>query len=291
MISKYFSVAKNNLELQSVVTLITLVINTLTFYLVTVLIIFALLSNYVLGYLESRAQLTVYFKDTVNEEYILNVKADLIKNSNISDVAYTSKEDALKLFLNLYQNEPLLTESVDAGIFPASLDIRVKDISTIDYIANSIKSKEGVEEISYFKEALDKFKSWSTGIKYVGVTIVGVMLFISFLIVLVFTGVSIKERSEEIRIMRLLGATDSYITGPFFAQSILISILSTIFSMVLLLSLIPFVEPFVLEKFAGIPIPTFDFIKLAGVFVVVLLINLFVSLFGTAFGVKKYMNF
>ena len=291
MILKYFKTAKNNLELQSIVTLVSLVINTLTFFLVTVLLIFTFLSSYVLSYLESRAQITVYFKDTATEEYILELKSSLSENTNISDISYTSKQDALNLFLKLYESEPLLTESVDAGIFPASLDIRVKDIGKIEDIANSIKSKEGVEEISYFKEALSKFKSWSNGIKYIGLAFVTIMIFISFLIILVFTGVSIKERSEEIRIMRLLGATDSYITGPFYAQGLIVSVISSIFSVVLVLSIVPFAEPFILEKFRGIPIPNFDFIKLLIVFVTVLFMNSFISFFGTFVGVKKYMNF
>lgn len=282
--------AKKTMQLQSVITFVSIVVSTLTFFLVTVFVVFALMSNSILSYLESRAQLTAYFQDTVDEEYILSIKKDLSAMPEVTDVTYTSKDQALQIFLNLYESEPLLTEDVDAGIFPASLDVRVKDINDLDKISKILKDKDGVEEISFFKEALEKFKSWSNGVKYIGLSLVSSMLFVSFLIILVVTGISIRDKSDEIRIMRLLGATNGYIQGPFFVQSIIISFISSIFSLILFMGIVPFIEPFVLQRFTGIPIPTANFLNLLLVFVVILGANLFLSLLGTFVAVKKYMN-
>lgn len=288
--TRSFKHAKKTMQLQSVITFVSIVVSTLTFFLVTVFVVFALMSNSILSYLESRAQLTAYFQDTVDEEYILSIKKDLSAMSEVTDVTYTSKDQALQIFLNLYESEPLLTEDVDAGIFPASLDVRVKDINDLDKISKILKDKDGVEEISFFKEALEKFKSWSNGVKYIGLALVSSMLFVSFLIILVVTGISIRDKSDEIRIMRLLGATNGYIQGPFFVQSVIISFISSIFSLILFMGIVPFIEPFVLQRFTGIPIPTANFLNLLLVFAVIFGANLFLSLLGTFVAVKKYMN-
>lgn len=282
--------AKNTMKLQSVITFVSVLTNTLTFFLLTVFVVFALISNFMLGYLESRAQLTAYFQDTVGEEYILSVQQELASLEVVNDVTYTSKQEALQIFLDLYESEPLLTEDVDAGIFPASLDVRINDINNLDSVADFLKEKDGIEEISFFKEALEKFKSWSNGLKYIGLALVTMMMTISFLIILVVTGISIRDKSEEIRIMRLLGATKGYIQNPFFVQTAIISLLSSSFAIMMFMALVPFVEPFLISRFTGIPLPTFNPLNLLIVFCIVFSINISLSMLGTFVAVKKYMN-
>lgn len=287
---RYFQTASDNIKMQSIITFISIVTSTLTFFLLSCFLSFALLSNYLLNFLESKAQITVYFQDTATEEHILDTKKKLVELDFVTDVAYTSKEEALNIFLDLYETEPLLVESVDVGIFPASLDVRVRDIADLDKTSEVLKEVDHIEEISYFKEALDQFKSWSNGIKYVGSVLVSALLLISFLVILLVTGITIRDKSEEIRIMKLLGATDSYIQGPFFAQTVLISLISSLFSVIMFMGLLPFVEPFVRQQFSTIPIPPVGFLTVLYIFAIQFAVNLFISFSGTLVAVKKYMN-
>lgn len=287
---RYFQTASDNIKMQSIITFISIVTSTLTFFLLSCFLSFALLSNYLLNFLESKAQITVYFQDTATEGHILDTKKKLVELDFVTDVAYTSKEEALNIFLDLYETEPLLVESVDVGIFPASLDVRVRDIADLDKTSEVLKEVDHIEEISYFKEALDQFKSWSNGIKYVGSVLVSALLLISFLVILLVTGITIRDKSEEIRIMKLLGATDSYIQGPFFAQTVLISLISSLFSVIMFMGLLPFVEPFVRQQFSTIPIPPVGFLTVIYIFAIQFAVNLFISFSGTLVAVKKYMN-
>ena len=145
---RYFKTASDNLKMQSVITFVSLITSTLTFFMLSCFLSFALLSNYLLNFLESKAQITVYFQDSASQDHILDVKKQLLDQDFVSDVSYTSKEEALNIFLNLYESEPLLTENVDVGIFPASLDVRVKDISDLDKASEFLKNTDEIEEIS-----------------------------------------------------------------------------------------------------------------------------------------------
>lgn len=287
---KSFRKAKKNLALNSIVTFVSIVIGTLTFFLLSLFLYFAYLSNHVLQTLESRAQITVYFQDSADEDYILSLKKDLLNMKEVKEVNYTSKDTALKIFKEMYQSEPLLTENIDSEILPASLDVNANDIADLDKISSYLKGKDKIEEISYFKDELTKFKSFSNGIKYIGVALILLMLFITFLIDLVLVGVTIRERSEEIKISRLLGATDIYIEGPFFAQGSIVAFLSSLFSIVLFIAVLPFIEPFVFEKFSGIPIPSLTIISAVIIFMLSYFVNLLLSFFGTFVALKKYMN-
>lgn len=287
---KSFKKAKKNLALNSIVTFVSVVVGTLTFFILCLFIYFAFVSNHILQTLESRAQLTVYFQDLADEDYILSVKKELLNMKEVKTVSYTSKDTALKIFRDMYESEPLLTENIDSEILPASLDVSVKDINDLDKISTILKSKDKVEEISYFKDELAKFKSFSNGVKYVGVSLVSLMLFITFLINLVLVGVTIRERSEEIKISKLLGASDIYIEGPYFAQGSIVAFLTSLFSIILFIAVLPFIEPFIFEKFTGIAIPSFTVFAVVLVFLIAYFINLTLSLLGTFVALKKYMN-
>ncbi|PIR43161.1 hypothetical protein COV24_04315 [candidate division WWE3 bacterium CG10_big_fil_rev_8_21_14_0_10_32_10] len=285
------NVAKSNIKMQSILTFVSILTNTLTFFILSCFLAFALLSNYLLGFLESRAQLTVYFLDSASEQSILDLRKELLDMPQVTEVKYTSKEEAYKIFLNIFESQPLLTESADAAKLPASLDIWVKDINNMDIVSDFLKNKDGIEEIKYFKDALQTFKKWSTGIKYVGLILISIMLVQSFLTILIVTGVSIRDMSEEIKVTKLLGATNGYVQGPFFAQGFIISFISSLFSVVLFMSVVPFAEPFIRQSFSGVPIPTFSFLTLALLFGAQFVVNLFLSLSGTFVAVKKYLNF
>lgn len=287
---KSFKKAKKNLALNSIVTFVNIVIGTMTFFILCLFLYFAFVSNHILQTLESRAQITVYFQDLADENYILSIKKEFLEMKEVKSVSYTSKDTALKIFRDMYESEPLLTENIDSEILPASLDVSVNDINDLDKIASILKSKEKVEEISYFKDELVKFKSFSNGVKYVGLILTSLMLFITFLINLVLVGVTIRERSEEIKISKLLGATDTYIEGPYFAQSSIVAFLTSLFSIILFIAVLPFIEPFIFEKFTGISIPYFTVFSVVVVFLISYFINLTLSLFGTFFALRKYMN-
>lgn len=284
------SVAKNNIKMQSVLTFVSILTGTITFFLLTCFLAFALLSNFLLGFLESRSQVTVYFRDSVEESSIVAIRDELSNMSEVSQARYTSKEEALEIFVNMFKTEPLLTDNVEAGVLPASIDIWVTNIDDLDKVTEYVKEKEGIEEIVYFEEALQTFKQWSDGIKMTGIILISLLLLQSFLIVLVVTAVTIRDMSEEIRIMRLLGATSWYIQGPFFAQSAIISFLSSLFSVVMFMAVIPFAEPFVLGSFSGVPIPALSFLAVGALFLVQLTINLLLSFAGTFVALKKYLT-
>jgi len=70
---RYFKTASDNLKMQSVITFVSLITSTLTFFMLSCFLSFALLSNYLLNFLESKAQITVYFQDSASQDHILDV--------------------------------------------------------------------------------------------------------------------------------------------------------------------------------------------------------------------------
>ena len=218
-------------------TLATVLVMTLTLFITSIFAVVSLTANSVLGYLEGRPQITVFFKNDFAEDKILSVERDLKNQANIASVNYISKEDAFKFYLGEHKNEQNLIESVSSDIFPPALEIKAQKISDLETIAAKMSKSEGVDEVIFFRDVINTFKSWVDASRIIGLSLISVLAFISLFIILITVGMTIRSRSEEIEIMKLLGATDDYIRLPFLTQGFLYGLVSGFLSPLVLLGL------------------------------------------------------
>ncbi len=199
--------------------------------------------------LEEGVLVSAYFKNDVPEENIMLAKAKLEKDIRVLNVKYVSKEDAFKIFTQLNKDDKLLLESVTASILPASLEIKTTQIGDIEVIAGELKSYDGVEDVRFFRDAVNNFRGWSRIINMTGLILVGVFLFISFSVIVVALRLTISAKGQEISILRLVGASDSFIKRPLVLQAMIYSVVSSIIASIILLAVL---NLFVYESFAGL---------------------------------------
>lgn len=199
--------------------------------------------------LEEGVLVSAYFKNDVPEENIKLEQAKLQKDPRVLEVNYVSKEDAFKIFTELNKDDKLLLESVTASILPASLEVRTTKIGDIEVMANELRSVDGVEDVRFFKDAVNNFRGWSRVINLTGLVLVGVFLFISFSVVVVALRLTINSKGTEISILRLVGASDKFIKRPLILQALIYSLVSAVIASIILLAVL---NLFVYEAFAGL---------------------------------------
>jgi cell division transport system permease protein len=191
-----------------------------------------------------KIDISVYLTDEVannqdqQDQLITNIKS----LDNVKSVEYISKDDALASYKEQNKNnlDLLVAISQTDNPLPASLLIKPIDTDNIQPIKDFLESpdikKLQSEETSYSgdrKEAIDKIASATTFIRRAGVLSVIVFAMISMLIIFNTIRMAIFNRREELAIMRLLGASTSYIRGPFVVETILYGIISAIISVIL----------------------------------------------------------
>lgn len=195
-------------------------------------------TNSLLRSLESKAQVTVFFKTPTPEEEILAIKKDLEASPLLEKVKYVSQVEALKIYLGQHQNNPALLESVSSNILPASLEIKTRNIGSLNEVADKVSQNKSVDEVVFFKDVIESFRRWSLVFKIVGFCLAFLMIAISLLVVLLAVGISVKIRADEIETMRLLGATDVQVTLPFLWQGSFYGFFSSLVSLVALLAVL-----------------------------------------------------
>ncbi len=190
-----------------------------------------------------KIDISVYLKDDVTTAQRDKLLTDVKALPNVSSVSYVSKDEALTSYKkqNAGNADLLVAISQTDNPLPASLQIKPRDVNKIGDIKTFLEKKDiqalQSDETSYSgdrKEAVDKITRATSFMRRAGVVGVLVFAFISMLIIFNTIQMAIFNRRDELTIMRLLGASTSFIRGPFVVESILYGIISAIISVALL---------------------------------------------------------
>jgi cell division transport system permease protein len=273
-----------------------ILIMTVTFVLLGLLINIIVFSQTAVRYLEEQAQVTAFFKDDYSVDQINSLKDKLSGDKRVSSVIYVSKEDALRIFQEINKDEPVLLESVSAGILPASLEIRSANIANLKPIAEELNGVDGVEEVRYFEDVISKFKYWSTIIYITGTLLVLVFFIISYSVVIAALRTTINSKGAELEIMKLVGASDDYVKSPFIHQGVYFGMFSAFIASVLMILLgVGITVSNVFPKGLGLAFIPGVFVT-PWIFSVILTVVLLGSGFllgylGSSAAIKRYLNY
>ncbi len=222
---------------------VAVVVMASAFFVTSVFAVASYGSYRLLDYFESQAQVTGFFKDEATEADILSIKSSIEATGLVETATYVSKEEALNIYVNRFNEDPALLESIAANILPASLDIRAKDSEDLPQIAQLLKAEVLVEDVSFREDILEKLLKITKGAQLIQVILVILQLFSTTFMVLITIALVIQYRRDEIEIMRLVGATRRQVALPFILQAIFYGLLGALFSAAVIVPALPQVMP------------------------------------------------
>jgi len=286
----------SNIKKESLLSVSNILVMTVTFFLLGVFIFVVATTQTALKYLEKQAQVTAFFKDDFTEQSILDLKKKYEADVRVKEIAYLSKEEAYKIFTEMNKDEPTLLQSVSASILPASLEFKTKNLADLSGLADELSKTDGVEEVKFLKDVIDRFRFWSMAVFIGGFSLVTVFLLISFTIVITTLRTAINSKGTELEIMKLVGASDSYVKSPFIFLGVLFGIISSFIAGLLVLILgITLRQTGIIPKnlFLGF-IYGFEINSIIFTFLLwfmLLLFGVFLGWLGSYTAIKKYLNY
>lgn len=181
---------------------------------------------------EEGVAITVLFDEGTSEEDILSIGEKLTKRSEVSSVVYVSAEEAWKNYQEIYfKDAPELADAfVDDNPLAnsANLEIYMKDISQQQNLVDYINSMDHVRKINRSDTVADILTGFNRLVSYVSVAIIGLLLAVAVFLISNTVAIGISVRREEIAIMRLIGAKDSFIKAPFLIEGIVIGFIGAL---------------------------------------------------------------
>ncbi|MCT4594554.1 MAG: permease-like cell division protein FtsX [Anaeromicrobium sp.] len=146
-----------------------------------------------------------------------------IKNmEGVSSVSFISKNQALKNMKKKWGENGYLLEGLSENPLPNSYVIEVSNIERADEIVSKVKGLQGIEEVRYYKDMVDKILSVTNFVKLAGLGVIIVLVIISMFVVANTIKLTVIARKKEIAIMKYVGATNWFIRFPFVIEGIVL---------------------------------------------------------------------
>lgn len=225
----------------SVVAIVVLVATT---FLATSLLLAKEVSEEVVKEVENSADISIYFNVAVPEEQILDVADDLKANFKLAGVQYVSRHELLERFRETHAERAAIMEALEevGNPFSATLDIKAGEINDYRAVSDYVRSNYSdiIEEIDFYrrKEAIESIFAITGRIQRSIVVLGTILALVSIFIVFGTVRLSIYSLDEEIRIMKLVGASNFYMQGSFIVQGFILGLIASILSLVLIFSLV-----------------------------------------------------
>jgi len=264
---KFLSTARRNIRRSPYQALAAILIMTLTFLVVSFFTFLLVGSSKIVNFFESKPQVTAFFKNDAPQADINSLENQLSQSGKVASIKYLSKEDALNIYRQQNKDDPLLLELVTADVLPASFEISAIQIEDLGGISDMLKKSPIVSEVIYQKDVVSALTSWTNAIRKIGIALIVLFSLVSIFIMVTIIGIKISQKKEDIEIMRLIGATNWYIRGPFIIEGIFYGVIGALIgwsiSTATLLYATPFLESF-LKGIPIIPVPAMDLLMLLG---------------------------
>jgi cell division transport system permease protein len=201
--------------------------------------------NHTISKITAKIDISVYLNDSVTDAQRMTLTNQLRQLPAVKSVNYLSKDQALKEYKQQNAGNTQLLKAVaqTGNPLPASIEIKPQDPSHIEPIKHFLdkphnkKLQDPQAGTSYSgdrKAAIDNIAHATNILRRIGVVAILVFAAISMMIIFNTIQMAIFNRREEIQIMRLLGATTTYIRGPFVVESVIYGVLSAVISVFLI---------------------------------------------------------
>jgi len=276
----------------------TISVMVLTLLVISTLLMLNVIASAVLLNLQEKIDISVYFKLEADEEDILVVKSQLEKLVEVERVEYVSRDDALERFRERHKDNPYLIQSLqELGENPleASLNIKAQEASqyeTISTFLEGIYYSNIIDKVDYRqnKEVIDRLSNLIANVKLGGLILSVIMILIVLLVTFSAIRLAIYSSRGEIKIMRLVGANNWFIRGPFIIEGILYGIISSLLTIGILYPVFYFISP----KISGfLPIEDFFVYFQANVWaflVLLLVVGVGLGAASSFIAIRKYLR-
>ncbi|MVZ98898.1 FtsX-like permease family protein [Actinomadura sp. LD22] len=173
-------------------------------------------------------------KQDVTDQQRSEIKAQLEKMPQVSNVQYENKQQAFARFKDRFAGSPGFVQSTREGDIPDSFRVKLKNPEEYKPVAQAMLGHPGVDTVINEQEILKKFFKILNGLQAAALGIALIQVIASVLLVGNTVRLSAFNRRRETGIMRLVGASNTYIQLPFILEGAIAGLIGGVFASVLL---------------------------------------------------------
>ena len=262
------------------------------------LFLFNGVSKFMTSELQGKIDIAVYFNEETNTDDIFEIQDELAENPQVKEVIYVSKEEALVEFVERHKDDPVLLESVEEvgrNPFLASLSIRSFNASQYEAVAGFLESArfdEIIKKVDYYerKPVIERIFSLTSNLNMLGIIISLVLIIIAVLVAFNNIRLAIYNSREEIKIQRLVGASNWFIRGPFLVQGVVSGLFASLISLLLFIALSLALTPVFKGFFPGLSLFSFFLDNFFIIFLIQVVAGIGLGAVSSFIAIRRYLE-
>jgi cell division transport system permease protein len=236
-----------------------------------------------------KSNLIAYLRDDARPSRVQTVMEDLRTRPGVGAVEFVTKDQALEEFRTRFVDQRELLEVLQSNPLPASVELRMDDPAALPPLAEELRSMgELFEDVVVPIDVVERLIAISNLARVAGTIIVIALTAVTLFVMVNTIRIAVYARRREIEIMKLVGATDWFVRGPFVIEGAVIGLIGAGIAAIALLLLYAQAAPIVTRIISFLPVSTdASFVRNLAVFTV--LVGLVVGSVGSYFSVRRYL--
>ena len=298
IISRIFHFGLKNFSRNGWLSVATVAIMTLALMVFAGLILFGYVAHQAAASIEDKIDISVYFNTNTSEDQILSIQKSLQGLSEVASVSYISRDQALILFQQNHASDQTISEAInqlDTNPLEASLDIKATDPSQYATIAAYLASPNNdqyIDTVSYTKEqdVINRLAKIISTVESGSWAVTIFLTIISALVVFNTIRLAIYSSRDEIGIMRVVGASNSLVRGPFLIDGMLCGGIAAIASLIVIAPVLYLISPHLNTFIPNLNLFQYFSSNLWQLLLDELLFGVVIGGFSSFFAVRRYLR-
>jgi cell division transport system permease protein len=178
-----------------------------------------------IGHWTENVKISIFLNDNSTDNHVAQLEAMIKASPFVSKYQYITREEALNRFRKFYPSMKDLADDLQNNPFPASFEITIRrefqNQNAVHDFVKQIRTQDVVQDVEYDQEWIDRVQFMIRFVEFIGLVFGGILIFTATFSISNVIKLMVLSRRDEIEIMRLVGATNSFIKGPFLTEGIL----------------------------------------------------------------------
>lgn len=272
----------------------------LSLFIIGLFIIGSAMINSMIGSVQDTVKISAFISDDASDSEVEDFMEKIEGWDNVKNVEFKTKDDALEDFQSSSSDADATISALDGeNPLPRSYTIEMNEPSQVEEMANKIKQDPDFQQIVdggdvdesvlYGQEEVARLFQFTDYIRLAAVVLVALLTFVAFIFINNTIRLSITARRREIAIMRLVGASNGFIRGPFVAEGVLQALLGSLLAIGCLELVRNFLMPLIQENLKFMPFNVTMNMYLA-TYGSLILVGIVIGLFGSAIAMRRYLK-
>lgn len=287
----------------AVVSLSAIFVMTVALFVIGTTMLSSVFLDSTLRSIKEKVDINIYFNPDAPEADIFVMKRGLESLPEIESIAYISRDEAIANFKKRHENDYLMTQALDELVdnpLGAILNVKAKDTSQYEAIASHIKNEQEeagpgnniIYSVNYSKNkaVIDKLTAITTGVERVSLAVLFVLIVIAIVITFNTIRLAIYISREEIAVMRLVGANNVFVRGPFIVEGIMYGMMAAIVATALFYPVTLWLKGATNDFYGGIDLFVYYITNLNQIFLVLLGSGIGLGAIASFLAVRRYLR-